>query len=425
MNIPFQNPRHKWLVASVAALLASVYLGFAGTQFAAAWLASRTELSSLKRAAWLDAGNAEYRHNLGGYYNLVARDPGSAVAYYRAAAQLNPHSARYWLDLSSAYQVLGDVANQTAALERAIEVDPMTPDVAWEAGNFYLVRGENEKALRELRVVVANDPTLSQAALQLCWRIQPDAEALLSTVVPARGDSYQALLSLLEIKGDTSGAAKVWDALIRTHEPYEQRVAYDYIRYSILHNDVDRAVLVWKEIATRFKLGSYLPSRENLVINGNFDLTVLNAGFDWQYQKQSSVHLSFDGSDHHSGRRSLQISFDGPGISDAGIYQLIPVQPNTTYSFSGYYKNQDMEGAGGPHFTIQDAYTQSVYYESEELKNSGFWKSADGEFTTAPDCKLVVLHIRRLPSGSPIRGTLWIGDFRLTQRSSGSSEPKA
>jgi hypothetical protein len=63
-------------------------------------------------------------------------------------------------------------------------------------------------------------------------------------------------------------------------------------------------------------------------------------------------------------------------------------------------------------------YTQAVYYESEELKDSGFWKSADGEFTTGPDCKLIVLHIRRLPAGSPMRGKLWVGDFHLIRKPS-------
>jgi len=77
-----------------------------------------------------------------------------------------------------------------------------------------------------------------------------------------------------------------------------------------------------------------------------------------------------------------------------------------------------MQGAGGPHFTIQDMYTQAVYYESEELKQATFWKSADGEFTTGPDCKLIVLHIRRLPAGSPMRGKLWIGDFHINRKPS-------
>ena len=99
--------------------------------------------------------NADYRNHLGRYYALVARDPGAAIEPYRAAVQLNPHSARYWFDLASAYQVLGDTSNQSWALEHAIEADPTTPDVAWEAANFYLVQGDNEKALREFHVVLA------------------------------------------------------------------------------------------------------------------------------------------------------------------------------------------------------------------------------------------------------------------------------
>jgi hypothetical protein len=92
------------------------------------------------------------------------------------------------------------------------------------------------------------------------------------------------------------------------------------------------------------------------------------------------------------------------------------VQPNTTYDFTGYFKNGEMEGAGGPRFTVQDMYTRAIYYESEELKDAGFWKSAQGEFTTGADCKLVVLHIRRLPEGSPMRGKLWVNDFHITRK---------
>ncbi len=418
MKIPFHSPTRKWLIAILAAALAIAYFTVAASQFVASWMGSRAELTSLERAAKLDPGNADYRNHLGRYYDLVARDPGKAVGQYRAAVQLNPHSARYWFDLSSAYQVLGDAENQTSALEHAIEADSMTPDVAWEAGNLYLVQGENEKALREFRAVIANDPSLGDAALQICWRIEPDVDALLRDVVPPQSNTYLGLLELLENKQQTAGAAKVWSALMQTSQPFELRHAYDYIRYSIQHKDVDQAVLVWQQIANRFGLSSYLPSAGNLIVNSSFNLNVLNAGFDWQYQKQSGVSLTLDPTDYHSGRRSLLITFDGPGIAEAGIYQLVAVQPSTTYDFSAYYKDGEMQGAGGAHFTVQDMYTQAVYYESEELKDSGFWKSADGEFTTGPDCKLVVLHIRRLPAGSPIRGKLWVDDFHLTQKSS-------
>jgi hypothetical protein len=424
MKIAFNTPARKRLTVMLAAALALAYVGFAATQFAASWLGNRSEqtgsaeLASLERAARLDPGDADYRYRLGRYYDLIARDPAAAVGQYQAAVKLNPHSARYWFDLASAYQVLGDTANQTAALEHAIQADATTPDVAWEAANFYLVQGETEKALREFSVVIANDPSLAGNAMQFCWRIQPDVDALLRDVLPARGEVYLGFLLLLESKHETAGAVKMWNALIATHQPFERRYAFEYIRYLLDNKEADQAVLAWRQTANQFGLSSYLPSSSNLIVNGNFSLDPLNGGFEWQYGKQSGVALTLDPGDFHAGRRSLLITFDGPGINEAGILQFVAVQPNTTYDFSAYYKNGEMEGAGGPHFTVQDLYTHQVYYESEELKDAGFWKSADGEFTTGPDCKIVVVHIRRLPAGSPIRGKLWVGDFHLTQKPS-------
>ena len=418
MKIALNTPARKRLVTAAAAIIALGYFALVVRQFAATWLGNRVDLTSLNKAAWLDPGNAEYLRRLGRYYDLMVHDPSSAARYYEAATQLNPHSARYWFELASVYGVLGNTSNQTAALEHAIQADPMTPDVAWEAGNLYLVQGKSDQALNEFRVVIANDSSLADAALQFCWRIEPDVDLLLRDVVPVQANSYLSFLRLLQSRQETAGAAKVWSALMKTSEPFEPRWAYDYIRYLLEHQEVNQAFLVWQQAASRFALSSYLPSAENLIVNPTFSLHILNAGFDWQYQKQSGVTLLLDPSEFHAGRRSLMISFDGPGISDAGIVQFVNVQPNTTYDFTAYYKNGEIEGAGGPHFTIQDMYTQAVYYESDELKDAAFWKSAGGEFTTGPDCRLVVLHSRRLPAGSPIRGKLWVDDFHLARKGS-------
>jgi tetratricopeptide (TPR) repeat protein len=416
MQIPLNTSARKGLFAGAAIVLALTYTVLAGRLFLASFFGDRVELSSLRRAASLDPGNADYRNQLGRYYELVSRDPSGSLEPFRAAVQLNPHSARYWFDLASAYQVLGDPANQVLSLERAIEADPTTPDVAWEAANLYLVRGENEKALREFRVVIENDPSLQDPAIKFCWRIEPDVDALLRDVIPARADAYLTFLTLLETKEETEGTKKVWSALMQAHQPFEVRHVYDYFKYLILHQDPDQALLVWRQAAAQFGFTSYLPTSSNLIVNNNFGLDIRNGGLDWQYQKQASVELTLDPRETHGGHRSLQISFDGPGITDGGIYQLIPVQPNTAYEFSAYYKNGEQEGAGGPHLTIQDMYSQAVYYESDELKDAGFWKSVDGEFTTPADCKLVMLHVRRLPAGSPMRGKLWLDDFHLVRK---------
>jgi hypothetical protein len=414
MEILLNSTWRKRLAIGAGAALCLIYLLLAGRLFVASVFGDRPEIASLERAARLDTGNADYRNHLGRYYALVARDPSAAIEPYRAAVQLNPHSARYWFDLASAYQVLGDTSDQSWALEHAIQADPTTPDVAWEAANFYLVQGDYEKALREFRVVLENEPSLGGLAIQFCWRIDPDVDQLLRDVVPTRSTAYTAFLNLLMNKQETAATAKVWAALMATQQTFEMSEVNDYFQYLLNHNDVDQARLVWQQAAPRFGLSSYVPTRNNLIVNGNFSLDVLNGGFDWQYQKQPSVTLTLDPSQPHGGHRSMEIAFDGPGVNDAGIRQFIAVQPHTTYEFSAYYyKQADFEGAGGAHITVQDVSSHAVLYDSDELSEVGFWKSVTGEFTTGDDNKLLVLHVRRLPEGSPIRGTLWVDDFRL------------
>ena len=416
MQFPVNSPFRKWLLLTVAAVVALVYIAAAARETLAAFFATKIELASLQRAARVDPANAEYFDRLGRYFTMVAQDPAGAVTPYLQAVALNPHSARYWFDLANAYQVLGNSDSQTNALEHAIEADPRTPDVAWEAGNLFLVRGEDEKALREFRAVMESGSYQSDAAMQFCWRIKPDVDALLRDVVPVHAGAYVSFLSALMAKQQTAETAKVWAALMATHEPFERNFFFDYMKYLIAVKDVDQAQLVWRQAAGQFSLLPYVPSASNLMVNPDFSLDVLNGGFDWQYHKQNAVTLSLDSSEFHAGPRSLSITFHGPGIDDAGIYQIIPVQPNTKYEFTGYFKTGDIEGAGGPHFTIQDVYNTNILYESEELKDTSFWKSDDGEFTTGPDTKLILLRLRRLPSGNAIRGKLWIDDFRLVQK---------
>src|ERR1700722_4120991 len=243
MKISLHSPGRKRLFAGFALMVAAVYLGLVARQFLASWLNTRSQLGSLKAAAWLDPGNADYRNHVGRYYDLVARDPIAAIGHYKAAVQLNPHSADFWFDLAGAYQVLADTANQTAALDHAIQSEPTKPDVAWTAANFFLVRGENEKALREFRVVMANDPSLAGAAMGLCWRINPDVDLLLRDAVPPTSEAYVAFLALLQAdvmghmrrasaptddtdvaalvsqaEDETAGTFKVWNALMQSHQ---------------------------------------------------------------------------------------------------------------------------------------------------------------------------------------------------------------
>jgi tetratricopeptide (TPR) repeat protein len=415
MQILLDSKARKFGFLGTLILFAAVYLAAAGRIFLASHLANSLTLKRLQAAVWLDPSNAAYHEMVGRYLFQVAHDPEGARARYRAATWLNPHDAGYWLELASAEQVLDNVSGQRYALERAIQADPTTPEVAWDAANFFLVQGEIAPALREFKVVVENDRANAYAALQLSLHAA-DVDTIIRDVLPPNPEAHLLFLSLLTSRQDSIGAAKVWDHLATLGKPFESHPALDYVNYLILQRDVDRAHRVWLQTARLCGLSAYLTSRDNLIVNANLDSEILNNGFDWRYHKRSAVDLALDPTEPHNGHRSLAVEFTGPGVQDAGVFQFIPVEPEAEYEFSGYYKSDNIDGAGGPRFSIADAYTGVAYFQSDDLKDAEVWRSAGGQFKTGPETQLVVLRLARVPAGSPIRGKLWVADFRLTEK---------
>ncbi len=408
------STRQRKLFAGGLALVAFAYLLLAGKEFAASLFAAHADSSDLKIAVRLSPGNADYRHRLGRYYAFAAADPQAAIEAFQSAVRLDPYDARYWFDLAAAYQVTGDLDRQRAALERALQAEPTAPDVAWEAANFFLVNGDIDRALQEFHVVLGNDTSLVDTALQICWRVRPDADALLRGVVPARTDTLLAFLALLMKNQDTPGAITTWERLTQLHEKFETWHLFEYVHYLIQVRRPDAAMSAWKQASIPLGLSAYLPTEDNLVVNGDFSLDVLNGGFDWMYVNRVGVRPLLDASDFREGQRSLFLTFEGPGISDAGIQQLVPVHGKTTYDFSAYYKSADFEGAGGPQIVLRDAYTGAPLFASDPLTDGDFWKEVHSKFTTPESTTLLNLVIERFPAGSPIRGKLWLDNFQLS-----------
>ena len=195
------------------------------------------------------------------------------------------------------------------------------------------------------------------------------------------------------------------------------------MRYLIDVRRPDAAMAAWKQSADTLGLSAYLPTEDNLVVNGDFSLDILNGGFDWNYVNRTGVRPLLDPSDFHQGRRSLSLTFEGPGINDAGIQQLIPVHGATTYDFSVYYKSADFEGAGGPQIVLRDAYTGTPLYASDSLNDADFWKEVHSQVTTQDSTNLLRLAIERFPAGAAIRGKLWLDNFQLSPADSSDNSP--
>ncbi|MFQ6014861.1 MAG: tetratricopeptide repeat protein [Anaerolineae bacterium] len=105
----------------------------------------------LEEAYALDPHNVAVAINLGGAYVMQGRYT-EAVPILEAACHVEPDNPMIWTNLAAAY--LGNLSEATpestlraiAAYERAIELNPMAPNVNYNLGLIYKRWEEREKA---------------------------------------------------------------------------------------------------------------------------------------------------------------------------------------------------------------------------------------------------------------------------------------
>ena len=416
MQIELRSRAGKFCFIAVCFLAVGVYLLLALRPFVASFLAWKRDPKRIEKAMQWEPGNAEYPDLLGRQLALSGTSVNEAISDYRTAVRLNPYDARYWLDLAGAYQFSGDTAEQAESVLRAVEADPTTPHVAWEAANFFLVQGDREKALRYFQVVLGNDPEAVAPVLELCWRASGDATEIMDKALPPRADLYLSFLGLLVTKQQVAAAESVWNRLIALQQPFSATPALPYFRLLIAQREADAAKSAWQQLAkVDPSLEAYLPSRGNLVVNGGFEENLLNGGFDWWFQSYSHAVLAIDTNEFRTGTRSLSVTFDGQSVPGPQLVQFIPVKPNTSYEFSAESRTQDIDTASGPRFAIVDAYTNTSYVLTDDTLGSTPWRLQEARFQTGPNTNLVMLKIVRDPPEPLIRGKMWIDDVMLVE----------
>src|SRR4051812_17466161 len=270
----------------------AAYLVLTTTQFLAAEFSKSSHSSYLRKAIKLDPLNAEYRNNIGRFELLVQQSPANALPWLQSATSLNPNRSAYWLDRAIAEDLIGEFDSERKSLDRVSKSNPRSSNVAWQVANLYLSQSVIEPAFHEYRKVLENDPMLAPQALQICWRTRPDINFLVQNVVPATAN--EQFLNFLVSSNESNAAAKVWERIVSLQQPVERRYLFDYLRYLVNHRDPVQASRVWQEAAGLSDLAAYQPGEENLLVNGDFSLSILNNGFDWTYQKSSAVSLAID-----------------------------------------------------------------------------------------------------------------------------------
>jgi tetratricopeptide (TPR) repeat protein len=120
-------------------------------------------INYLEQAQYLEPEHNDIALNLGGAY-ILSKKFKKAVQILEMLSKRDPHNAMVWTNLGAAWlgnPVLADDSDQQraiAAFERALELNPVTPNVAYNLGLIYFDRKEFDRALHWFKKAVQANP---------------------------------------------------------------------------------------------------------------------------------------------------------------------------------------------------------------------------------------------------------------------------
>ena len=405
-------------IAAFTLLACASYVYVVLSLWRADFLQDQRDRASLEASARLQPWNAQTQWLLGRYFLNGPQDYANALKFLQRAVELDRYEGRYWIDLAAAHEVRGEASESKEALLRALQVEPTSVEIARETANFYLADNDTNRALPLFRVALQYDPGNTAAILGLCWRATNNVSQIVSLALPLQPASYFAFLKILADQNQSSPAEEVWQDLIAQKFRFPVEEAFPYFDYLIQTRQIDQANKVWTDLS---KVHPELQDRtaSNLVSDGGFETEFLNGGFGWRSRQTGQISILLDTSEVHSGTRSLRLGFAGPaGGDDVGVYEYVPVQPNTAYKLSAFVKTQELTTASGPRLAIEDPSTKEILGTTDEFLDTSNWRLRTAEFVTRTDTHLVTLLIVRIPvvgiPGNPlIKGTFWLDDVEL------------
>ena len=420
------------LVVLAAAILAALFLCFFSVRgAAAAHFAAQNTARGLAHATRLEPGNAENWYLLGRYwqYNLEDPDTTKAIDAYRNSLSFDPYSAATYIDLGSAYEAADDIPDARANFLSAKKAYPLSAEVSWRVGNFYLRQGELDLAFAQIRQSVEADPSRGAEAFSRCLRVEPNIKTVLALALPESPTVYLDVIHDLSDEGRTTEALLVWDRLAAMRPSFPLGEMYPLMNALRAKREIADAARVWKQAVEFAGMGALGDPPASILWNGGFESPFRNSGYAWFYEtNMRSVQVQLDTSEEHSGKQSLRLTFDGKSdITFADVCHLVPVVPLGAYQFSAWIQTRDLTTDQGLRFRIQSIVQNSAPAFTSDVRGTQPWTEVDTSWSADAAAYEAQICVARLPSAQPdnrIRGTAWVDDVSLVPQSTALANVK-
>jgi len=354
--------------------------------------------------------------------NLPLDQQGPAIAEYQKAAELSPNDYRLWMSLGTAYERAGEVSKGEQALKRAITLAPNYSYPHWFLGNLYLRAARYDEAFAELRLASKADPGLQSQLFGLSWEVYRDDLASMKKAVGEKPEDQAAFaLNLLNAKHFEDGL-KVWDGLSNDEKKANQQTAAAMIETLKNNFRFHDALKIWNDSTpTEYR------AELDQVFDGGFEKLISYGPeivFGWQVNKNPQMDIGLDQEKHHTGSRSLKLTYEARSNLEAvNVFQIVPVQPGTEYDLECYVSTKELVSGSTPKVDVLDPTTDgTIVSTTPALPGTTPWTKVTASFKTGDKTQAVLLRVVRVSCATkdmplcPIFGTVWYDDFSIKRR---------
>ena len=396
---------------------------------------SEQTVDSYSRALEYDPGNATLWWHRGRlrHYSVGTVDIPLAISDYQKALSLNPRLSQAWVDLADCYERTGRYAEAEEALDKACATYTYSPITRWQAGNFFLRRGNLPRMYECFKMASQYDPGKLDIAIDIAWKVDPERAGILEKLVPDTLPANLRYLDFLVSRDELDLARAAWERVLKNDIPPETEFkaasSFGYIDHLLARSRFEDAERVWDEALQ--KSGSGLRDmrmvREgpadrasgppNLVWNGSFENEILRGGFDWRYPEMKDVQFEVDLNNRIEGLKSFKVTFGGANLQFSHLSQIVPIPGPGSYLLDFYLRTEGLTTDQTPYLSIQGYPEASgASLRTDRFPESTEWKKLTFPFEVSNKCKAIQLVLRRDPSSkfdNLIKGSLWLDDISI------------
>jgi len=345
---------------------------------------------------------------------------GQAIKEYETAVSLSPNDYRFWISLGSALEQQGDNESAEKVLRRSVDLAPSYSYPGWYLGNLLVREGKNEEGFAELRRASESNAELRPQLFNLAWELYNSDFQALKTAIGPTAEARAQFAEYLFVRNRPDDGLAVWGSLTAEEKRANRDAGKAILAALLLGKHFHKAMPIWNDLSPsstyRTELGKILdPGFEDDFPRDR------DTVFGWQVKNINQLQIGIDPTTAHGGGRSLRLVFQVRARLEAiEIFQLIAVQPSTTYNFECYVKTHNLQSAATPLIQIAEAADGSSLVNSDGAPvGTNDWQRVALTFKTGEKSEAIVVRVGRSScednSVCPIFGTVWYDDFNLSR----------